>query len=228
MVNYAYFIYSNVALFIWLVLFLYRRDVRKEMLFVSILTGLGGLFADALVYTKDWWKPEYVLGSVIGLEDIIFGFAIGGISAVIYEEIFMKRHYKDRKIIPSNLLELVFVLSFSITFVITFWFLNLHSFISNIIAYSIAIAIIYATRKDLILYSLLSGSLLVLVSMPLFWITLVFYPTWVQDTWLLHNLFGKLILGIPLEDLVWFYFTGLFIGPLYEFWYGYRTAKRKG
>ena len=43
-------------------------------------------------------------------------------------------------------------------------------------------------------------------------------PGVLAHLWYLNNLSGIIILGQPLEDLIWWFFAGAFIGPLYEYW----------
>lgn len=220
-----YLIVSSIILLVWLLLFVLRKDVRKEMLFVSILVAIAGLFAELLIWTNDWWHPQTITNTIIGIEDFMYGFGTGGIAAIIYEEVFRRRHYKDVRLNIKPFIVVFPSVLFIILFFTLFFIFKLHSFYSNIFAYIVAIAIIYTLRKDLIIYSLLSGSLLTLVSMPFYWIAILLDPNIISNTWFLHELSGKLILGIPIEDLVWLYFTGLLIGPLYEFVFGYGVRK---
>lgn len=88
--QYTYLILDLCFFIVWLFLFFWRKDTRKEMLVMSCLFGAVGVVT-AFVYTKDWWQPLTIAGTVVGIEDFLFGAMIGGISAVIYEELFKKR-----------------------------------------------------------------------------------------------------------------------------------------
>lgn len=62
---------------------------------MSFLTAPLGF--TQIFYFQDYWRPDYFykpIFGVIGFEDILFSFLIGGITAVIYEEIFDKHHAK--------------------------------------------------------------------------------------------------------------------------------------
>lgn len=74
--RYTYLVLDLVLLGFWLVLFLRRRDTRKEMTIMSLLFAAAGLPAD-YIYLKDWWHPQFVL-SGFRLESIFFGFVLGG------------------------------------------------------------------------------------------------------------------------------------------------------
>src|ERR1035437_8729952 len=69
---------------IWVFLFTKRKDLRKEMLSVSILIGILSVVTSYLWWTKDWWRPLTVTGTVVGIEDFTMGFASGVIISIIY------------------------------------------------------------------------------------------------------------------------------------------------
>jgi len=89
-VSYAYLAGSLAMLFIWLILYLLRKDTRREMWALGIYSGIASLIASWLWWTKDWWFPPNIMNTRVGIEDFIIGFSCGGIAAVIYEEVFKK------------------------------------------------------------------------------------------------------------------------------------------
>src|SRR3989338_9589798 len=98
--QYAYLIFNVFFFLIWLALFLIRPDLRKKMLVMSLIVAPLGF--TQYFYFQDYWHPTYSLGTlfgIAGIEDILWSFFIGGITAVIYEEIFgihyAKRHVKN-------------------------------------------------------------------------------------------------------------------------------------
>jgi hypothetical protein len=210
-----------VLLAIWAVLYWWRRDVRREMLVVSSIFGSLGLIA-GYFYTVDWWHPLTITGTRVGVEDMIFAFGVAGIAAVIYEEVFKKK-VKPRKVGGkkklARLANLFIVGLFLVgLFLGGMFILVLHSFWASIISFTSVVFIIWARRRDLILDSLASGLLLVVVCFPAFWIPEWIPPGVIRAFWDFKNLSGILILKVPLEDVVWFFLIGSFIGPLWEYW----------
>lgn len=218
---YSYLIGDLTLLIVWFILFYFRKDVRKEMLIISLLIGIGGLFAET-IYTIDWWQPLTITGTLIGIEDFLFGFAIGGIGSSIYEVIFKKKirikNVNQKKRFNQNKNILLFGASIVVLLFITFFLMNLNSFYSSIISLGIPIIYMNVKRKDLILNSILSGFFLMLTSFLAFITVELITPGWINSAWFLENLSGIIILTAPLEDLIWFFLMGMFIGPLYEFW----------
>ena len=43
-------------------------------------------------------------------------------------------------------------------------------------------------------------------------------PGFFNEFWLYQNIGRILIFKIPLEEFIWFFFAGAFLGPLYEYW----------
>jgi len=196
-------------------------------LFLSVLFGFAGIFSE-YIYTIDWWRPLTITGTRVGLEDFLFGFWAGGVSGIIYEEVFKRRLYLREKRKSSFLLHfLCSMFSVGILFFGSFYILQLSSFYSSILAMGLTTLFIWILRKDLILDSLLTGIIVPLVGLLWFWIPEYFTPGWVENHWLFENLSGIVILKAPLEDLIWGFFAGTFIGPLYEFWQGARLVKYK-
>lgn len=229
MVNYtyAYLFAALIFLIIWAILFYWRKDTRKEMLTISIIFGIVALLVEG-VYLFDWWRPLTITGTAIGIEDIIFGFSIGGIASIVYEEVFGKRlrnikkksKNKDIKFILLN----IFLL---IVFFGSFFLLKLNSFYASLIALSLGIIIIWIQRKDLIKNSLLSGILLVIIAFPAFIFLEYFFKGAIDKFWYFQFFTKIKIIGMPLEDLIWFFLVGANIGPLWEYWQEKKLVDKK-
>ena len=219
--QYTYLIGDLILLAFWLILFFYRKDTRKEMLALSIIFGVLGPFLER-VHLFDWWIPLTITGTPIGIEDFLFGFGIGGVASVIYEHLFNKRiKIKRTKKLKKERISLSFpflILIMVVIFFGEFFILNLNSFISAISSFIIPIIIIYTKRKDLIKNSLVSGLLVLIASILGYHILNFITPGFFEEFWLFQNIGKIIIIGIPLEEHIWFFTFGAFIGPLYEYW----------
>lgn len=89
----AYLTGDIIFFIIWGVLFFLRKDLRKKMLTMSLLIAPLGPLSE-FFYLRDYWRPQLLFGFRIGVEDLLFAFTIGGISGVIYEELFGKKYIK--------------------------------------------------------------------------------------------------------------------------------------
>ncbi len=219
MIHYTYLMGALFVMFVWFILFFHRKDVRREMFIMSSIIAVLGLIVEWLVWTNDWWRPHTFTNTIIGFEDLLFGFGMGGIAAVIYEEVFRqklcrlskKKHPKISHII------LLFVLSATIGNISYFYF-GLSAFQSSILSMFIPTLFVWFLRKDLIKDSLYTGIILTILAFFGFSLMNLIEPGFVQKWWLFEYLSGVVVIGVPLEDIIWFFVAGLFIAPIYEFW----------
>lgn len=217
MAPYFYLIWSMIFLAVWALLFLKRKDVRREMLLISTWFGFGGLVSEK-TNIQDWWHPITITGTPIGFEDFIIGFAIGGVAAVIYEEIYRKKLKKARFKI-STLFDAGFsFLLLPSLYLLLFFIFGLGSFYSIVLACLISISYMIFIRKDLLLDSLISGFLMLLIGIGIYLFLFLIYPNYIQEFWYLKsNWYSSLLLGVPIGEYIWYFLIGAYIGPMYEF-----------
>lgn len=226
--RYSYFFGTLLFFIPWIILFYLRRDLRKQMLVMSLFFAVVGLLAEYLWWTSDWWKPETITGSIIGIEDFMLGFTNGGIAAVIYEEVFRKRLYK-RDPRPHSKQTLFIILLTFVLMGFCFWIVKDTSFIATVIGLAVTGIILLVLRRDLLVSSLLNGFLMAVISLPVYYILMMLSPSFIQKTWLLPKLSGVAVTGIPIEDIIFYFLVGFVAAPLYEYWQGLalRNINRK-
>jgi len=217
--NSTYLIAALITLAGWLVLYWRRKDLRKEMLAMSILFSIIGIFMEAFFWVRDWWRPPLITNTLIGIEDVIFAFGIAGVSAVLYEEIFKKRLSKKKIEESHHGKHLLLVGGLFLVIVgVSHFVLELTSATTWIFAITAPILVMWYLRRDLIANSIATGIILTLMAFVIFAILNLIEPGFVYSWWLFDNLSGIVFLGVPLEDIIWFFTAGAFMGPFYEFW----------
>lgn len=222
MLKYAYLLATLPLLIAWAILYILRKDVRKKMLVVSLIFGIMSPIVEPL-YLPDWWHPLTITGTPVGAEDFFFGFAIAGLAAVIYEEIFKKRIkprriHENKNAVYSRFVVFLLALFFFLAFTL-FKFLPFSgSYAGSYIGLIIGTVFMWSLRSDLIVDSLVSGFLVVLLSFICYWLPEFFVPDWVARVWYPNILSQTLILGAPLGDLIYLFLVGTYIGPIYEYW----------
>ena len=223
--QYAYLIGNLAILFpIWLFLYLRRKDLRADILMMSLIFGVCGPLSE-LFYLQDYWNPQTITGTRIGVEDFLFGFFIGGIVSVIYLELFNKhiKRFKDK----NHHWRLLFLFVAVFTFVFNALFiLGINSIYASIAVFLILSLLVYYVRRDLFIDGLMSGIFLALTMLISYSVFLYVFPEAIQKWWFLHNISGILIVGIPIEELLWAFSLGLIAGPVYEFFMGFRILKK--
>jgi len=228
--QYSYLLTGLGFLLVWILLFIWRKDVRKEMILLSVIFGIVGLIAEP-IHIQDWWKPLTITNTAVGIEDFLYGFAVGGIAAVIYEEIFKKR-IRMRKIGKKKELKrdksmIIFVSLFLAAFIVLFYVFNVNTFIGATLLLAVGTLVMWIRRRDLVMDSVASGILILLVSFAVYSVTEIITPGWVRAFWYFQNVPNIIILNVPIDDIIWFFLAGAFIGPLYEFWQESRLVNKK-
>lgn len=66
--------------------------------------------------------------------------------------------------------------------------------------------------------SLMTGAILVSLVFIFYPLLNIISPGWIEHFWLFQNIGYITVLNIPLEEIVWYFLAGIFIGPLYEYW----------
>ena len=229
--QYTYLLMGLIFLIPWIALFIWRKNTRKEMLTISVIFAIIGPFVE-FIYTTDWWSPHFLFDfSSAGIEDVLFGFVCGGIAAVVYEDIFKKR-IKIRKVSKTQEekenISFLFILGIAaIFFLVPFFVFGVNSLYSTILGLAIPTLIIWIKRKDLILDSLATGIILVLITSFVYTLLEFLTPGWVSAFWHFKNVPNIIIVNVPIDDIIWYFLAGLFLGPLYEFWKEGKLVKQK-
>lgn len=222
--TYGYLLGTIIFFIPWIFFFIKRKDLRKEMLLTSILVAFGSVFTAYYWWTVDWWHPQTITGTKVGIEDFLLGFSNGGIGAVAYEVVFKKRFYKyndaSRKSESLSVgLVTLALLSFG------FWGLRMTSFWACVLALVAGIFLMFFYRKDLLINGIISGLLMMLISIPAYIIPDLVSPNLLNNSWYYHLLSGIRIIGIPIEDLIFYILFGIWIGPLYELYYSKKLKR---
>lgn len=222
--RFFYSIWTLIFLLIWLFLYSSRKDLRTEIMYISLLFGFGGIVCE-FVYTQDWWQPITLMSTRVGIEDFLIGFAIGGVATALYEEIYHKR-FSKKCVAKCRLAPHHFLLSFALLFLLLFYVLKLASVYATIFAYLICIFYMLRKRNDLISNAITSGLFMLIFGIGIYWLLFFLDPDYFQKYWFLRdNWYSQLYMGIPIAEYIWYFLTGAFIGPLYVFIKGIRLAK---
>ena len=206
-----------------------RPDLRREMLVMSLLIGAFSVVTAYYWWTYDWWHPPTITGTRVGIEDFLMGFTSGGIMAVAYEVLFKKKYYKRKAHhhCPGGL-TILFMLGFFTSWLV--WGVGLTSFWASSLAMLIAAGFFFCYRKDLFLNGLLSGVLMAVISFAFYFTIMLISPDWIGITYSFEHLSGLFIVGIPIEEIIFWFLAGVVFGPFYEYWQGEylrRTTRKR-
>ncbi|MBN1186888.1 MAG: hypothetical protein JXB49_31720 [Bacteroidales bacterium] len=219
--QFTYLLLGIIYLFFWIIFFIWKKETRKEMIIISIIFAVIGPFID-FFYTIDWWKPHFLFGfSYFGIEDVLFGFTYGGIAAIIYKILFQRKSKNNKSLNNKDsiiVIHLLFIISLTaFLFLVSFIVIGLNSLFSTTIALFFPTLLMWRERKDLIISSVATGIIMILLAFASYTVLKSVYPSWISNFWSFDDTPILVILNVPFNDIIWYFITGLYIVPLYEY-----------
>jgi len=208
---YTYLIGINILLIIWLVFFVIRKDLRKEMLVASLLTAPLGLIG-SYFFMANYWRPEVPYPWFF---DALYSFMAGGLASVIYSIILNKKYIAGHKRASMIWIIATALSGLALFFIITLGF-KLNPIYASFIGFLIIGGINIYFRPDLLLCAIGSGVLFMMLTLISYLVFISLFPDVIQKWWMLENLSGILLLNIPFEELLWAFGWGFLAGPFYK------------
>ncbi len=221
--QYAWLIWSLILVGIWLAIYLLldTKEKKYEMLIVSLWTLLLG-FTEPL-FVPEYWAPpslfNLALRTGFDIESLIFSFSVGGIVVILYEQIFHTVHEKipaSIKHLPYHRYHFQAILSAPVIFMVLMLITKLNPIHSAVIAMGLGGLFTQYCRPDLKKKMLVSAFLFLGLYFLFFLTLLAFFPGYVQQVWNLKVVSGILILGVPLEELMFAFSFGFLWSSIYE------------
>ncbi|MBR9691574.1 hypothetical protein GOV06_02210 [Candidatus Woesearchaeota archaeon] len=213
-------IFSLILLGIWFIIYLARPLLRKEILWVSILTAPFGLTEP--LFVPEYWSPPslFNLAARTGfdIESLIFCFAVGGIGAVLYESIFKVKHKKmtmKEMHGKRHRFHKLAIISPIIIFLLLELLTNLNPIYTASIAMFVGGIATILCRPDLKKNILMGGITFTILYFLFFLFINLIFPDFVNH-WNLSALSGILILRVPLEEIVFAFTFGMIWAGIYE------------
>ncbi len=221
-------IFALLFLGIWLVFYIFFPKKRKEMLWTSLFTMPFGLTEP--LFVPEYWSPPSLFDLAVktgfDIESFIFCFSIGGIGAIFYELIYPLKHRRiSKREKRQHRHHLLALLSPVLVFFPLYFFTLLNPIYSASIAMIIGGIATILCRPDLKRKILLGGVLFLCLYFLFFFLFIQIYPGIVHEVWNLAALSGILILGIPIEELIFAFSFGMLWSGVYEHVLWYRLVK---
>lgn len=218
---YAYLVLSTSLLVAWLILYGSRPDLRRQILWISLGTMPLGLTEP--LFVPAYWNPptlwDLARRTGFDLESLLFSFAIGGIVFAAYDVIFQavpaaslvheRRH-------PRHRFHVLAILSAPLVFVLVLGLTRVNPIYAAAIGLVAGFLATLGCRPDLWRKMLASGGLFFLVYFVVFALFNLAFPGYVVAVWNLTAISGRLLWGVPLEELMFAFTFGLYWSSIYE------------
>jgi hypothetical protein len=221
--TYVYLVGALLFVPVWLLMYWRIPSARREMLVMSALFICIGVPSEALLYTRDWWHPQTITGTLIGIEDVIYSIGNGGYMAALYVALLRGRptRFTSAPALPLRLAPVVCIAALPSALVFG---AGMHSFVATSIGSLVALAIVLGARPDLSRVAAFTGVAGTLIAVPVYLAVEAAFPGAIAATWDLPHLSGLQPLGIPIEDLAWYLYTAALWGVYFKFATGQRVA----
>lgn len=222
--DYCYFWGSIIVLPLWIIMFIIKKETRKEMIISSIMFGIAAVLIEKYYAIKDYWNPNYIFNGIY-LEDFIYGFLFGGIASVtleIFEGYHMKKTGKKHYMLALSL-----AIATCLIFILLVNILKMNSIIAHIIPLILVGTVVILMNKKLFIPSIISGFIIMLITFFVFQFMLRINPDIFKEYWMLHNLSNIFIINILLEEYIFAFALGFGTAGFYELINGYDLVKDK-
>jgi hypothetical protein len=222
--TYTCVVYALLFLLVWTIVYALSPRARTAMVWAGIAFAPAALIAE-LWHLQDYWSPIYVAQLKIGLlrfggvEDLVFGFALAGISAGVFETLTLRQ---GLPVLPRVSLRAFLrmagfgLVGLSLIVAVT-TFLHLRSMHAATLAITLTALLMFAFRPEVAPRALLTA----LAFAGFFWffyacIMIPLYPGMIDAFWIPHGNVGIRLAGVPLEEVVWGFSASLFAGPVFR------------
>lgn len=228
--HYVWLTWSVIFLLPWVWLYLANPGHRKVMLRVSLITALLGLTEP--IYVPTYWNPpslfELAQRTGFDIESLIFAFAIGGIGSVLYNTLSRQDptpvSAPERRSSRHRFHRLALLLPYFLF--VPLYLLPWNPIYPSLVSVLIAVIASVICRPDLIRKTLIGGMLFLGLYTVFMLGVLWFSPGYIEQVWNLPDLSGVLIVGIPLEELLFGLVFGMYWSGVYEHFAWTITAPR--
>ena len=219
--RYGYFAGGIILGIVWFGILLLRKNLKKEIIFGSIL-GLPFGFSEFL-FVPEYWNPPSLFELIhrlgFGIESLMFAFFVSGIASVLYETLFHKCLRRINTSYKTHILPYTLAIS---VFLLLEILLPSKSIYNLTFSFLLAASIVIINRQDLLPEIIVSGLTFGVFYFFLFLIFNWLFPDFIVRTYNLKNFIGLYVHGIPVEEVLFAFSVGTCWSSLYKYIKGYR------
>lgn len=205
----------------WLVLYISRKDLRKLILWSSLICAPLGLFEP--VWFMHYWDPRPTLFDLttktgFDIESLLLMFLIGGLAGGFYEMLFKKHLIVSTK--NDVRLPGLFI-AFLFTYVVCQFVLKLNAIYSTYLGVTTVVIILTIVYPSYLKIFSMSGVSFMFVYIGLFFVFSLIFPGYVEQVYASAAISHLYILTVPLEEWLFALFFGGMWAVLYPLAKGY-------
>jgi len=222
--HYSYLVGVLIFGAAWVVCSVLGKKYRAEIRWGSLISAPMAL--TSLLFVPQYWTPPSLFDLDakirVGIEDVLWAAAVGGIASVVAEILLKERlsairkGARQRHFAPFVVVVVVFL-------ALEFWHPG-KTIYNTIIAFAVGALVIAYLRRDLVPSMLVGALSFTVLYFALFLIFLSLYPQFIQRYYNIPNLLGIYVFGVPIEELLFAGTGGAIWSVAYEYVQGYRLT----
>src|SRR5260370_40002182 len=183
----------------WVACYVLGTKYRAEIRWGSLISATMAL--TSLLFVPQYWTPPSLfdldLKIRVGIEDVLWAAAVGGIASVVGEILLRERLAKMRGL-PRKRHFAPFVVVVVVFVALDLWHPG-KTIYNTIIAFAVGALVIAYLRSDLIPSMLVGALSFTVMYFALFLIFLSLYPEFIQRYYNIPNLMGIYVVGLPIN-----------------------------
>jgi len=224
--HYSYLVGALIFDAAWLVCYLLGKNYRTEIRWGTLISA--PLALTSILFIPQYWTPSSLfdldLKIKVGIEDVLWAAAVGGIASAVAEILLKENLLALRKVARKRHFA-PFVVVVALFVALEIWHPG-KTIYNCIIAFAIGAVVIAFLRSDLI-PTMLSGALsFTALYFVLFLLVLLLYPDFVNRFYNIPHLLKIYVRGVPIEELLFAGTGGAIWSVAYEYVQGYRLEPR--
>lgn len=228
--NYHFAYLTGALLFdaAWLACYLIGKRYRPQIIWGTVVTA--PLALTSFLFVPQYWTPPSLFNLDahihVGIEDFLWAGAVGGIASVV-GEIVLKETLATRRKEHRKKHYAPFIVMLAVFLILHFMYPTKNIY-STAIALAVCALVVAFLRSDLIPTLLIGAAVFTILYFLLFVYFLAWYPDFIGRYYNLQNISGIRLHGVPIEELMFASTGGAVWSVAYEYFQGYRFARRGG
>ncbi|MBW2986940.1 hypothetical protein KY336_00165 [Candidatus Woesearchaeota archaeon] len=218
--EYIYEIWTVIFAVFWIVFFVFRKDLRRKIIFSSIFAGILGLSEP--LFIPSFWNPQFnsiaLIPGKLYLCSLLWCFFVGGFVAVFYQVLKKKKLFKT-KAHPLLVFSapIIFLAKFIFGLDTMHWCL-----ISMLAGAFIILLFLNKEHQKAVFFNAIFVTVIYFIVILILWYTL---PA-LSQSYMFDKYIGFNPLGIPIEEPLFAFSFALYWCPLYDIIHSYKQRRK--
>jgi hypothetical protein len=222
--HYSYLVGTLIFAAAWVACFVLGKNYRSQIVWGTLISAPLGL--TSILFVPQYWTPPSLFDLDqrfrVGIEDILWAAAVGGIASVI-SEILLKEKLASNRRQPHRRHYAPFAVMVIAFVILELWHPG-KTIYNTIVSFAVCALVVAVRRPDLVVFMVAGALDFTALYAALFVYFLSLYPDFIQRYYNIPNLLGIYIFRVPIEEFMFAASGGAVWSVAYEYLQGYRVS----